>query len=86
MIDLNVVMFQAILEEQTKTGELSEALRVKEVKERKTEAEMESLNFRNAQLMKRIEVGTKTNCGLFIKLNLLIIVFRYFKMKLNHLS
>ena len=44
------------MDEQAKTSILNENIRLKEVQERKWEAEMEALNFRNQQLTKRIEV------------------------------
>ena len=50
------VVKKAVVEEQGKTADLQETIRIKEVKERKWESEMESLNFRNDQLTKRIQV------------------------------
>ncbi len=47
------------MEEQARTNNLAEDLRQKEVSERKAEAETESLNFRNQQLTKRIQVMQK---------------------------
>ncbi len=45
------------MEEQARAAELSESLRGRELAERKREAEMEALNFRNQQLTKRIQVS-----------------------------
>lgn len=50
------VLKKAVLDEQSQKLHLSEDLREAETKARKSEAEMDALTFRNAQLTKRIEV------------------------------
>lgn len=50
------VLKKAVLDEQGKISELSEALRQRDQILRKSEAEMESVNFRNQQLSKRVEI------------------------------
>ncbi|XP_023019485.2 uncharacterized protein [Leptinotarsa decemlineata] len=50
------VLKKAVLDEQTKTAELHELLKKHEQTARKRDQEMESLNFRNEQLTKRIMV------------------------------
>ena len=50
------VVKKAVIEEQSKNGELSDRAREAAVEKRKLEQEMEALHFRNQQLTKRIEV------------------------------
>ena len=50
------VVKKAVLEEKEKNAEMTEDLRKKELAARKTEAEMEAINFRNQQLTRRIQV------------------------------
>ena len=50
------VLKKAVLEEQAKNVEASEVLKQKEQALRKTEAEMDSITFRNQQLTKRVEI------------------------------
>lgn len=50
------VVKKAVIDEQAKTADLNAIIRQKEVAERKWEAETDSLNFRNQQLTKRIEM------------------------------
>ncbi|XP_065225205.1 protein phosphatase 1 regulatory subunit 21-like [Planococcus citri] len=52
----NAVLKKAVLEEQSKNVELNEKLKDKEQIVRKSDQEMESLNFRNSQLTRRIAV------------------------------
>ena len=50
------VLKKAVIDEQNKNADLSDALRMKETMLRKSEAEMESLVFRNQQLTRRVEI------------------------------
>jgi len=50
------VLKKAVLEEQSKNVSISEEMKVKEQMIRKSEAEMDSLNFRNQQLTRRVEI------------------------------
>lgn len=50
------VLKRAVLDEQAKNAELEENLRERETAIRKSEAEMDSLVFRNQQLARRVEV------------------------------
>ena len=50
------VLKKAVLEEQSKNVEASEYLKQKEQSLRKSEAEMDSLTFRNQQLTRRVEI------------------------------
>lgn len=48
------VLKKALLEEQTKGGQLKETIRGKEVELRRSEQEVDSLTFRNKQLQQRV--------------------------------
>ena len=50
------VLKKAVLEEQSKNVTVSEEMKNKEQMIRKSEAEMDSLNFRNQQLTRRVEI------------------------------
>ncbi|XP_015588783.1 protein phosphatase 1 regulatory subunit 21 [Cephus cinctus] len=50
------VLKKAVIEEQSKNGELREQFKEKEVKLRRAEQELDSLTFRNQQLTKRVTV------------------------------
>jgi len=50
------VLKKAVLEEQSKNVTVSEEMKHKEQMIRKSEAEMDSLNFRNQQLTRRVEI------------------------------
>ena len=50
------VLKKAVLEEQSKNVAVSEEMKHKEQMIRKSEAEMDSLNFRNQQLTRRVEI------------------------------
>ena len=50
------VLKKAVLEEQSKNVTVSEEMKYKEQMIRKSEAEMDSLNFRNQQLTRRVEI------------------------------
>ena len=50
------VLKKAVLEEQAKNVESSDNLKQKEQVLRKSEAEMDSLTFRNQQLTRRVEI------------------------------
>lgn len=52
----NTVLKKAILEEQNKNTQLNEIIREKEQTVRKSGQEIESLNFRNSQLLRRVTV------------------------------
>ena len=49
------VLKKAVIEEKNSKENLAELLKENETKTRKLEAEMDALNFRNAQLMRRVE-------------------------------
>ena len=51
-----IVLKKAVVDEKAKNAEMSELIRKKEVVERKAESELDSLQFRNQQLTKRIQV------------------------------
>lgn len=48
------VLRRAVLEEQSKSSNLKETLRSKEISLRRTEQEVDSLCFRNEQLLRRV--------------------------------
>ena len=50
------VLKKAVVEEQSKNVTVSEEMKNKEQMIRKSEAEMDSLNFRNQQLTRRVEI------------------------------
>lgn len=50
------VLRKAVIDEQSKNAEVQEAVKAKDQALRKSEAEMDSLNFRNQQLAKRVQV------------------------------
>ena len=50
------VLKKAVIDEQSQNAELKETLRAKEQNLRKTEQELDSLNFRNQQLTKRVTI------------------------------
>ena len=49
------VLKKAVIEEKNSKENIGELLKENETKTRKLEAEMDALNFRNAQLMRRVE-------------------------------
>ena len=49
------VLKKAVIEEKNSKENVGELLKENETKTRKLEAEMDALNFRNAQLMRRVE-------------------------------
>ena len=52
----HLLLTKAVLDEQAKNVELEDFLRERDQTIRKSEAEMDSLTFRNQQLARRIEV------------------------------